>query len=213
MIAGTMRLYPGSIPTLPYALKTLAPFIDRLYVLLHNLRTEDLPPLPEGTVTAEWNGPWNHGQMLTRVFHLVDADKPDWVLIPDSDDILPPETLSLLTEADRLGRRTVSFPFRLPWDGFRTEVDPKVIHFGPHVKAVRWAPNVDFNDPAGFCVPRGYWHDIHGQLEYPLLHLCYFSPELRATRRATNRSESYIDRGPPLIPAPVEWRRYEEISV
>jgi hypothetical protein len=210
MIAGCMRIYPGSLPTLKYALRQLVRQVDRLYILLHNTKIPEDIVLPIGSVVEEWEGEWNHGYQLNAVFHMTDQDRPDWVLIPDSDEILPAYEIGpMLQLADTMGKQAVSFPYAVPWDGFRYQIDPDLVMTGDHVKAVRWDPYVDFNEVGGFCVPMGYWERI--QPSYvPLLHLYCLTKEIRDMRRYMRTLDSFaLDENPRLIPAPDNWKEYE----
>jgi hypothetical protein len=212
MIAGCMRIYKGSLPYLKWTLEPFVDLCDKCYLLLHDVLPRELHiGFPHGTILRDYYGPWNHGDQLDEVFHMTDEDKPDWVFIVDSDEIIPWRTaFDTIDEADAQGKKAASFSYQVPWNGFDKRVKKKLIPTGDHVKAVKWSPDITFKDQAGFCVPKGYWDKVLYTPPYSeILHLYALTEEIRQKRIETHRHDSFFLL-PELEDAPKEWKVYEK---
>lgn len=217
MIAGCMRLYPGSLPTAAAALTSLRSLTDRLYLLLQgDLEEADLRGLgcPAGTVWDRWPAAnFDHEAQLTACCRLADPDRPEWVLFPDSDELLPhwrvPE---LLRTAAAAGRSAVAFPFLVPWESNRRVVNPKLVPTAPHVKACRWVPDLNFVGTGGFCVPEQHRQSTTHSVE-ALAHLYALTPGIRQLRKRLGATCERFFEGPApeLVDAPPSWSELKDL--
>jgi len=75
----------------------------------------------------------------------------DWVLYPDTDDMLPENVLDILAEADALGKETIHFYFIESFGGVNDIIEiEKGYPIGPHHKAVKHRPDITFDLSPGF---------------------------------------------------------------
>ena len=75
----------------------------------------------------------------------------DWVLYPDTDDVLPENVLDVLVEADNLGRETIYFYFIECFGSINDIIEiEKGYPIGPHYKAVKHRPDITFDLSPGF---------------------------------------------------------------
>lgn len=75
----------------------------------------------------------------------------DWVLYPDTDDLLPENILDILIEADVLNKDSVHFWFIECFGSINNIIEiEKDYPIGPHHKAVKHRPDITFNLSPGF---------------------------------------------------------------
>lgn len=205
MILGAMRLYPGSLHFLGWTIPPFLKITDRQLFMLDGLERNNLRGvIPDDSITFNSEGPWEHVRQMDALFRKVDEFSPEWVVYPDSDEILPVSLFPyVLHRCKQEGLKGVSFNYAVPFGGFDYQVEPASVPTTSHLKALLWKPGLTFDGTPGFCVPLGYWgEDLH--CIQPLLHLYYMTEQSREERRKRGKAEPF-DAKPTLVRAPACW--------
>lgn len=185
-----------------------AAFCDGICFVTNNVTRSEvfaaMNSCPNVLVSKETQSPWSHYTSIRDAYELGIAQKADWVIIPDHDEILPYEQLAAeIRKADDLGKMVVSFPFLNCWNSPLTIVAPSLNFTGDHGKAFK-AGIQDFRE-SGFCIPEGYWDSISA-CRHPLRH-CNMMTEMLRARRLKERGsiEPWAEYEPKTFPFIPGW--------
>lgn len=89
-------------------------------------------------------------ESLDHLYKGID-EKFDWILYPDTDDVLPDNILDILVEADTLGKDSIHFYFIECFGGVNDIIEIEQNYpIGPHHKAVKHRPDITFYYSPGF---------------------------------------------------------------
>ena len=145
--------------------------------------------------TVDYGSGWGfkNNESLDDLYKLVDVGF-DWVIYPDSDDILPENLLDLLTEADSIGADVVRFHF-IECLGSPTsiiEIKPG-FPIGPHFKAVKPASDITFVGSDGFNEATSHSRTLKRyETPYCMRHLRYTNPAGVEKRKQMNYFQDYF---------------------
>lgn len=152
----------------------------------------------------DWKEGWvyNGNGALGHMIDLIDTPI-DWVLFPDSDDLLPSNVRQEVEKAEAAGCTCIEFP-RVDMRGDMV-MDVNGYVGGPHVLGAKFDPR-----PAWKCSQGFNWPDNTPPMKvyhcpYPSRHLRYSSEMLIAARKAVGYSEDYCDKEWKLAPFRDDW--------
>ena len=119
----------------------------------------------------------------------------DWIVYPDSDDILPPQLLEELWIAEEQKADILEIPILECINGYEEVIgDFSNYIIGPHAKALKPAPDITFLGSDGFAKPvssqKRRLKSYHSP--YPMRHLRYVTQELRDARKSINYYQEYF---------------------
>ena len=144
-VVGLMRLHVGIMPEL--VIGELARHVDAMYFWVHepHERPETIEVVrrhPKTVRTETGNMPWNSELTFRAAWAMLEDVRPDWVIYPDDDELLPPQTTHLLEVAQHNNLRCVQFPFLVCQNNSAEEVIKAVniINMAPHCRIARWRP-------------------------------------------------------------------------
>lgn len=204
-IAGMMRLaevdqLKVGKDNVELSIKDLASKVDKLYFLeigdvpdsvKEFIKSLEKPYLITKAV-KDYKSGWtfDNNTSLDDLYKTIDEDF-DWVLYPDADDILPENTLDLLTEADNNGCNVVRFHFIECFGAIDKVIEVKQgFPIGPHFKALKHDKSVTFVGSDGFNEPAGN----HKRFETPycMRHLRYANLDGIEQRKKMNYFQEYF---------------------
>lgn len=187
------------------ALESLSKQSDILYVYANRLTDEgmiafvkSLPNLIKLVIDhAHFSDGWAYAgnSALDHLMNQMDHYPVpiDWVLFPDSDDLLPCNVRAEVEKAASEGKTCIEFP-RIETRGEKI-IDIAGSPCGPHVLGAKWKPS--WRDSVGFNIPDGTPMDNIYHCRYPTRHLRYATPDLIEARKSVGYYEQYADK---------EWR-------
>jgi hypothetical protein len=144
---------------------------------------------------------------MAEAYHLANEHNPDWVVAPDYDELLPYSHIrDEIAAATKLNKACIIFPILHCWETPDTIVDPKLNVQGPHAKIYKGGITDFTADPAGFCVPKGYWKQIHPS-KFPMRHMRMMTAELRARRAQRKR---FVD---PWVRSTPKTHAYRDMTI
>ena len=126
---------------------------------------------------SKWNR-YNWRESMLREVHKV---RPTLVLTPDQDEEFGPEIRQDLAALLASDRQALVFRYQMVTiDNAAVPVYPSM----PHMKAFRWRPDLTYRPYKSFARVANYADPRHWlAAKSRMRHLCYFTPELRATRK------------------------------
>ena len=219
-IIGVIRLHRFEVE-IERVLSSLAGFCDGLYVLTDNVSPRiwnALMATPKVKAVNELGEPWTQAGSLDKAFRLLDRIKPDVVLMPDEDELLP-EKLPLIIEAWRRvwdHRPSIGFPVLHSIGDPDTILSRKLYSHHEHCKVIRWSPGISYlNGYAGWCWPSSHFRQKKYHSAYPYRHLAFMTPTLRAMRSAGIKHRHWFARDyfPTIQYDPeMTWKEWSRIS-
>jgi hypothetical protein len=122
---------------------------------------------------------WNRWNWREQLIRSLDPVKPDIVLFPDSDEMFHPRFGDDLQEFIRLEWEIMAFDFEMATiDGREVPKYPKA----RHCKAFRWVPRLGYRPYQGYAKPTWPGKYRSYQAQYPIRHLCFYTPMLQETK-------------------------------
>ncbi len=205
IIGGTMRFSQWDIDAkrarelIKQTLSSLSNQVDHLWVYGNKLTDTNiqefirsLPNLAGFLIDGSHFGDawsYNGNGVLDHIMKMLDKHI-DWVLFPDSDDLLPYMVRQEVEKADSQGMTSIEFPRIEPRDGKIMDVTKQV--GGPHIlgcscrgNTPTWRNSVGFNTPDGTKMSNVY------HCPYPSRHMRYATKDLIAARQEANYHEEY----------------------
>ena len=192
-IAGIMRLHRFE-ESIELVLKSLSDVCTGLYLLTDNVVSERIQKAilttPKIQRIQKCPTPWTQAGSLDAAMRMLDDVKPDIVLLPDEDELLPER---LPGEIDKWRsvwdkRPSIRFPvvhcIESPYRILAERLD---LH-SPHCKAIRWSPGISYLDGyAGWCFPSSHYRQKKYTCSYPLRHLAFMTEAQRKMRMRAHR--------------------------
>lgn len=190
-IAGVLYLH--SFDLCPeYVMLRLASLSTDLFLVLHDvtspaiLRAIETVRQRTGKVRLchKVTGPWTRTGSLETCIRLMDDVKPDVVLLPDEDEVLPQTFPHHLTRwMAQSERPTMQFWQFQCIGNTRTILAENVCRVNPHMKALKWGPGIDYTGKyAGWCFSSTLYKRRKYHCPHPMRHLAYLTPAQRARR-------------------------------
>jgi len=193
MILGIMRLHDfAESPYFEAAIDRLSEQCDMVTYLSHSAKEE----ICEYTVTKpNWHGitgyigEWSQARTLDACMRLADQIKPEIVVLPDADEMLPaPDRLNPIIDEWRKVwdvRPTMSFRMLQAYGDMDHVLAENVAFVNWHCKIIRWRPGISYLDGyAGWCWPSQLYRQKKFRCPLPLLHLPYMTEAMRQKRLA-----------------------------
>ena len=167
-LAGAMTIHAGIQPEFAeLTISDLARHVDALFILANG------DPTPEALAAAQrcpkLSGfdrvriQYNSGNAIAvghelhaRLFALLEQAKPEMVLFPDADELLPPNTEEIVDLMDKAGAKCVEFPVLVCAGDADHVIRDASIHakyHGPQVTLAVWRPGMKFDARCGFNYP------------------------------------------------------------
>ncbi len=208
-IVGVMRLHDFPL-ALGTAIRSLAEHVDGMFFLAHNADArlvEQVAAHPKCELIKHYNAPWHNPTVQNEAFKIVAQVKPDIVVFPDEDEILPGrfgEELSKFMKTDEAIWSMACWYFQC-WGDTEHIIADHCYRVNMHCVALRWREDIDFTRYAGWDWPSEYYRHKKYRSPYPLRHLAFMDPELRRRRDGRPEVTSKGDRGP--------WWRTEHPSI
>jgi len=202
-----MSIYPEGLYFLKWTLRPLLQITDRCLFVLSRLTPDDMRGiLPGDGIIRVDPTPYEYPSSMENGFRAVDEFRPDWVVYPSTDEILPVHRFpAVLEECAAGGYDGVMFPHRFPFGGFDYEIRPDLVRTKPHCAVVRWREGITCLKSRGYNLPDGFDKLLYQ--DEPLLHLFHMTEHARDIRREINKHLKCFD-NPQLVPAPAGWQKY-----
>lgn len=158
------------------------------------------------------DGKWNHWSSCDQAYHLANRFSPDWILMPDQDELLPyPQLPQMLAEFDDQDIEVAYIPpihcFGSPY----RIVHPALNMTEPHCRIFRGgiASFTTVGGP-GCCCPRNMGRYCY--TAYPMRHMSFMTQRCRETRLQIQYRRTRVppwqvpSRGSlPLLPFRPDW--------
>jgi hypothetical protein len=190
-LAGAMTIHQGMQPEFcELVINDLARHVDGLFILanghapdiarraamncgkLRLMEYVNIPYTPQNAIAV---GHELHGRLLA----LCDKAKPEMVLFPDADELLPPNVEEIIGLMDKAGAVCVEFPVLVCVGDDKHVIADANIHanfHGPQVTLAVWRPGMKFDARCGFNYP-GEDYVGHGIVSpWPKRHLYVATP-------------------------------------
>ncbi|MGO8702690.1 MAG: hypothetical protein ACLQVA_02645 [Candidatus Brocadiia bacterium] len=167
-LAGAMTIHQGvQAQFAERIISDLARHVDGLFILANG------DPTPEALRAAQncpklagfdrANLAYNAGNAIAvghelhaRLFALLEKAKPEMVLFPDADELLPPNVEEIIGLMDKASAKCVEFPVLVcVGDGDHVIRDASIHakYHGPQVTLAVWRPGMNFDAKRGFNYP------------------------------------------------------------
>jgi hypothetical protein len=189
-LIGAVRFCDQAPEVHEIAINALAEYVDGFVVVSHHVKSQaqylaKLVKHHKCLGHEAYHEAWNHELTLLAAYKLAKEQVPDWIIIPDYDELLPYDMLDQEISAinsEPLRYRMIMFPFVNCWERPDRLVDQRLNQTGTHAKVFRsTAPEPNFEGSGGFCVPNGWWKYAYTS-RYPLRHMHLMTATQRRRR-------------------------------
>jgi hypothetical protein len=139
---------------------------------LAGFRRVDIPYTAENAIAV------GH-ELHKTLFSLMDKAKPEMVLFPDADELLPPNVEEIIGLMDKAGAKCVEFPVLVCAGDPDHVIRDASIHakyHGPQVTLAVWRPGMKFDAKCGFNYPGGDYVGRGIVSPWPKRHLYVATP-------------------------------------
>ena len=188
VIAGVM--YMHAFEDAPeFAIERLSMLCTDMYFVAHDVTSPRIWNAmihePKLRTIKRVQGPWTRIGSLELMMRMMDDVKPDVVLMPDDDEVLPERfTDELVKWREQWDKRvTMSFaPVQCIGD-YNTILSRRFYRQAPHCKAIHWHPDISYvKGYAGWCWTSKLYRMKKYHCPYPMRHLAYVTQAQRDER-------------------------------
>ncbi len=198
-IAGVIRLHRFEVE-IELVLKSLAQHCDGLYITTDAITPrirKAIDATPKVRKVHELLQPWTQAGSLDAAFRLLDDTKPDVVLLPDEDELLPEKLPGIINDWTQVWglRPSIRFPV-LHCIGTPDRILSRRFYtHNYHCKVIRWSPGISYLDGyAGWCWPSSHYRQKKYTSPFPYRHMAYMTSAQRKVRCAATKHRQWFHR-------------------
>ena len=201
-VVGLTRLF--DFPDVQITLDALGDLVDEIYIFVDrnvNKKVLSIASSHPKVVEIEHNEQaWHQARSLQKAFNMLEKVKPDFVFYPDEDELFPKDRDLMLKWLSTDERASLSFHLLVSWGDINSvAVGAGYTSRGPHVKALRWHPEIIYIAPRRkyrcLCRP---WNCVEVVSPLPMRHLAVYTENLR-NKRKRRHARVWQPRTEPMI--------------
>jgi len=135
-----------------------------------------------------------NNESLDDLYKSVNDEEFDWILYPDTDDLLPKNIIDILKEADDISAETIHFCYIECFGAVDQIIEvAKGFPIGPHHKAVKHREDITFMLSPGFNRAICNGKSLKGyETNYCMRHMRYVTSKGLEKRKSMNYIDQYF---------------------